>query len=177
VCKTKSFTLTITYLFPLLLYTLSSRRLHHSRPRARRTTCMCVCACYLRVFFILLQVRFFILFRSRTRHNIKRTHFSYHRHTTMYVRFRPFYSMCTTHHTRCYPTISDVLLIHDFIFSCCRVLYMYMYIIIIIIIIIKTTIGWRWVTAVEHGVVDGILFSFCTCAQTCRTYEIVLNDT
>jgi len=98
VCKTKSSSLTRPYLFPiplLLLYTLSSHRLHCSRPRARRTTCVCVC--YLRVFFfILLQVRFFILFRSRTWHNIKRTRFSYRRHTTLYVRFLAFYSMCTT---------------------------------------------------------------------------------
>lgn len=47
----------------------------------------CACVCYLRFFFfMLLQVRFFILFWSRTRHNIKRTRFSCYRrrcHTTI----------------------------------------------------------------------------------------------
>jgi len=60
--------------------------------------CVCVCVCVLpqSFFFILLQVRFFILFRSRTRHNIKRTRFSYRRRTTIYVRFLASYSMRTT---------------------------------------------------------------------------------
>lgn len=111
-------------------------------------------------FFILLQVHFFILFRSRTRHNIKRTHFSYHHHTILCMYASSYPILCASpRHTRCNPTISDVFLIHDFIFraaACC--IYKY------IIIIIKMTIGWRWVTAVEHGTVDRILFSFCTCA-------------